>query len=143
MPLDFHALFFILRNGRPDLDLYLLGSLLADDQTVFFTDIGHNCFIELHTASPQQLTSHDAIHCDHRRLGCPAPQAQDHVARGRANRQINANGGGQRLLDQEHFAAARLQRCLVNSPALHTGNPIWNSDHHLWAEERHRTANLF
>src|SRR5437588_306759 len=95
------------RQRRADLELALLGGLLADQQLVLPLDVIHDRLIELVAADADRLRDHDSGERDHRHLAGAAADVDDHRAGGLADGQPRADGRGHRLLDQVRLAGSR------------------------------------
>ncbi len=67
---------------------------------------------------------------DHRRLGRPAADVDDHVAERLVDRQPGADGRGHGLLDQVGAVGARAPGRLLDGPPLHLGDGGRDADQH-------------
>ena len=110
------------RVGRADLELDLLGRLLADQELVLLLDVVDDRLVELVAADADRLRDDDAAERDHRHLGGAAADVDDHVPGRLADRQPGADRGGHRLLDQVGLAGAGGQAGLLDRALLHPGH---------------------
>jgi len=114
--------------GRADLELDLLGRLLADEELVLLLDVAHDRVVHLVAADAQRLRDDDPAERDHRDLGRAAPDVHDHVPRRLGDREPGADRGGHGLLDQIGLAGAGGERCLLDRALLDSGHPGRDAD---------------
>ena len=95
------------RVGRADLELDLLGRLLADQQLVLALDVVDDRLVELVAADADRLRDDDPAERDDRDLAGAAADVDDHRAGRLADRQAGADRRRHRLLDQVGLARAR------------------------------------
>src|SRR5215218_902347 len=116
------------RVRRPDLELDLLGGLLADQELVLLLDVVDDRLVELVAADADRLRDDDPAEADDRDLGRPAADVDDHVARRLAHREAGADRGGHRLLDQVRLARAGRQARLLDRALLDAGDARRDAD---------------
>src|SRR5919109_3151494 len=126
--LGLHLLFQRVRGA--DLELDLLGGLLADQELVLLLDVVDDRLVELVAADADRLRDDDAAERDHGHLGGAAADIDDHVAGRLPHRQAGADRGGHRLLDQARLARAGRQARLLDRALLHPGHARGHADHH-------------
>jgi hypothetical protein len=82
------------------------------------------------------LAGDHAEHRDDRRLRAPPADVDDHVAAGRVDRQIGADGRGDRLGHElRRMAAAGLLGGVADGALLDAGDASGDADHHLGLDE--------
>ena len=116
--LDFHFLHF--RAGKRGADRLLdqLGGRLADQHAVVAADVVDDGLVELVAADAHAAGVHHAAQRDHADFGGAAADVDDHRAGRFGNRQVRADRGGHRLLDQVHLRRARAERRLADRAPL-------------------------
>src|SRR3954447_11804184 len=92
------------RSGRADLELHLLGRLLADEELVLVLAVVDDRLVLLVAANADRLGDHDPPEGDHGDLAGATADVQDHAAGGLADRQPRADRRRHRLLDQVGLA---------------------------------------
>ena len=117
------------RRRRADLELHLLGGLLADQRAC------GACLQWLTIASsisspPTRIDSRDddPAERDHRDLAGAAADVDDHRARRLGDRQPGADRGRHRLLDQVGLAGAGRQAGLLDRALLDPGDAGGHAD---------------
>ena len=118
------------REGGADLELDLLGRLLADHELVLALDVADDRLVELVAADADRLGHDDAAERDHGDLAGAAADVHDHVARGLADREAGADRGSHRLLDQIGVAGAGGEAGLLDRALLDPGHAGGHADHH-------------
>ncbi len=113
---------------RADLELDLLGGLLADQQLVLALDVVDDRLVHLVAADAEALGDDDAAERDHGDLGRAAADVDDHVPGRLGDRQAGADRGGHRLLDQVRLARAGGERRLLDGPPLDAGDAGRDAD---------------
>ena len=119
---------FLHRVRRADLELDLLGGLLADQQLVLALDVVDDRLVHLVAADAQRLRDDDPAERDHGDLGRAAADVDDHVPGRLGDRQPGADRGGHRLLDQVRLARAGGQRRLLDRALLDAGDARRDAD---------------
>ena len=127
-----HLRLHLLRQpvARADLELDLLGRLLADEELVLLLDVGDDRVVHLVAADAQRLRDDDAAERDHRDLGRAAADVDDHVPGRLADRQAGADRGGHRLLDQVGLAGTGGERRVLDGALLDARHPRGDADDH-------------
>src|SRR4051794_7072305 len=115
-------------EGRADLELHLLGGLLADEQLVLALDVADDRLVELVAADADGLRDDDAAEGDHGDLARAAADVDHHGARGLADGQPGPDRGGHRLLDEVGLAGAGGEAGLLDGPFLDTGDAGGHAD---------------
>ena len=111
-----------------DLELDLLGRLLADQQLVLALDVVDDRLVHLVAADAQRLRDDDAAERDDGDLGRAAADVDDHVPGRLGDRQPGADRGGHRLLDQVRLARAGGERRLLDRALLDAGDARRDAD---------------
>ena len=106
------------RVGRADLELDLLGRLLADQQLVLALGVVDDRLVQLVAADADRLRDDDAAERDHRDLARAAADVDDHRAGRLADRQAGADRRRHRLLDQVGLARAGREAGLLDRALL-------------------------
>ena len=101
-----------------DLELDLLGGLLADEQLVVALDVVDDRLVHLVAADAQRLRDDDAAERDDRDLGRAAADVDDHVPGRLCDGETGADRGRHRLLDEIRLARARGERRLLDRALL-------------------------
>ena len=109
-------------EGRADLELDLLGGLLADQELVLLLDVVDDRLVHLVAADAERLGDDDPAERDHGDLGRAAADVDDHVPRRLGDRKPCADRGGHRLLDQVGLARAGGERRLLDRALLDAGD---------------------
>ena len=122
-------------EGGADLELDLLGGLLADEQLVLLLDVADDRLVHLVAADAQALRDDDAAERDDRHLGRAAADVDDHVPGRLGDGQPGADRGGHRLLDQVRLARAGGQRRLLDRALLDAGDARRDADDHARVRE--------
>src|SRR6185312_5109162 len=110
------------RARRADLELQLLGRLLADQQLVLFLGVVDDRLVHLVPADADRLRDDDPAERDHGDLGGAAADVDDHRAGRLAHRQPGADRRGHRLLDQVGGAGSGRQARLLDGALLDAGH---------------------
>ena len=105
-------------EGRADLELDLLGRLLADEELVLLLDVVDDRLVHLVAADAERLRDDDAAERDDRDLGRAAADVDDHVPGRLGDGEPGADRGRHRLLDQVGLARARGERRLLDRALL-------------------------
>src|SRR5215218_793600 len=124
--LSLHLLLERVRGA--DLELDLLGGLLADQELVLLLDVVDDRLVELVAADADRLRDDDPAERDHGDLGRAAADVDDHVAGRLAHRQTRADRGRHRLLDQVRLARAGRQARLLDRALLDAGHARRHAD---------------
>ena len=103
---------------RADLELDLLGGLLADQELVLALDVVDDRLVHLVAADAQRLRDDDPAERDHGDLGRAAADVDDHVPGRLGDGQPGADRGRHRLLDQVGLARAGRERRLLDRALL-------------------------
>src|SRR6266550_1384600 len=138
----FHGELRIHRQGRADLDLHILGGALSDHQVVALTDEVRDRFVELVTGGANAARDDDAPERDDRDLRGPAADVDDQIAGWTGDRNVRADRGGERLLDEVRLARARSQRGVLHRAAFDARHAGRNADHELGADELDASRHL-
>src|SRR2546423_2918473 len=123
------------RQPRPDLDLHILRGPLADHQAVALAYEVRDRLVELVTRRADASRYDDAAERDDRDLRCPTADVDDEVAGRSRDRDVRADRGGERLLDEVRLARAGPQRGVLHRAALDAGDAGRNADHQLGTNE--------
>src|SRR5262249_49854706 len=115
-------------EGGADLELDLLGRLLADEQLVLGLDVLDDRLVHLVAADAHALADDDAAERDDGDLGGAAPDVDDHVPGRLGDWQAGADRGGHRLLDQVGLAGAGAEGGLLDRALLDAGDPGGDAD---------------
>ena len=115
-------------EGGADLELDLLGGLLADRAACTPLDVADDRLVHLVAADAQGLRDDDAAERDHGDLGRAAADVDDHVPGRLGDRQAGADRGGHRLLDQVGLARAGGERRLLDRALLDAGDAGGDAD---------------
>src|SRR5215211_7869329 len=126
--LSLHLLLERVRGA--DLELDLLGGLLADQELVLLLDVVDDRLVELVAADADRLRDDDPAERDHRDLRGAAADVDDHVARRLPDGKAGADRGRHRLLDQVCLARACRQARLLDGALLHPGHARGHADHY-------------
>src|SRR5205814_7450934 len=95
-----HAALTVLRHaGRTDLLLDPLGAALADEEIMVAADIGNDRLIHLIAPDPNRSAINDAAERQHRHLGGPTSDIDDHSSRPLGHRTTGTHRRRHRLLD--------------------------------------------
>ena len=116
------------RERRADLELDLLGGLLADQEFVLTLDVVDDRLVHLVAADAQRLRDDDAAERDDGDLGRAAADVDDHVPRRFGNGKSRADRRGHRLLDQIRLACAGAQRRFLDGALLDAGDARRDAD---------------
>src|SRR5712691_11279103 len=108
--------------GRADLELDLLGGLLADEQLVLALDVIDDRLVHLVAADAQRLRDDDPAQRDDGDLGGAAADVDDHVPGRLRDGQPGPDRGRHRLLDQVGLARAGAERRLLDRALLDAGH---------------------
>ena len=114
--------------GGADLELDLLGRLLADEELVVALDVIDDRLVHLVAADAQRLRDDDPAERDDRDLGRAAADVDDHVPGRLGDGEPGADRGGHRLLDQVRLARAGRQRRLLDRALLDAGHAGRDAD---------------
>ena len=114
--------------GGADLELDLLGGLLADEELVVPLDVIDDRLVHLVAADAQRLRDDDAAEADHGDLGGAAADVDDHVPGRLGDGEPGADRGGHRLLDQVGLARAGGERRLLDGALLDPGDARRDAD---------------
>ena len=115
-------------EAEPDLELDLLGRLLADHQLVRVLAVVDDRVVHLVAADADRLRDDDPAERDHRHLAGAAADVDDHRAGRLADRQAGADRGRHRLLDQVGLAGAGRQAGLLDGALLDPGDAGGDAD---------------
>src|SRR4051812_12581371 len=115
-------------EGGADLELDLLGRLLADEQLVLALDVADDRLVELVAADADRLRDDDAAEGDHGDLARAAADVDDHGARGLADGQPGPDRGGHRLLDEVGLARTGREAGLLDGALLDAGDAGGHAD---------------
>ena len=118
--LGLHLFFHVPR--RADLELDLLGGLLADEQLVVALDVVDDRLVHLVAADTQRLRDDDAAERDDGDLGRAAADVDDHVPGRLGDGKARADRSGHRLFDQVRLARAGAKRRFFDRALLHSGD---------------------
>ena len=118
------------RVRRADLELDLLGRLLADQQLVLALDVIHDRLVELVAADADRLRDDDPAERDHRDLAGAAADVDDHRAGRLADRKPGADRGRHRLLDQVGLPGARRRQASSTARFSTPVTPDGHADDH-------------
>ena len=110
------------RDCGPDLELEILGGLLADRRRMDPLQVILDRVVEVIAADPKGFRDDDPAECDHGHLARSAANVDDHVAGGLRDRQLRADRGRDRLLDQVYLAGAGSEAGLLDRPLLDLGD---------------------
>ena len=121
-PADLGLHLLLERVRGADLELDLLGRLLADQELVLALDVVDHRLVELVAADADGLRDDDAAERDDGHLGGAAADVDHHVAGRLAHRQAGADRGRHRLLDQVGLAGAGREARLLDRALLHPGD---------------------
>src|SRR5262245_2231762 len=113
---------------RPDLELDLLGRLLADEELVLLLDVVDDRLVHLVAAHPHRLRDDDAAERDDRDLARSAADVDDHVSGRLGNREPGADRSRHRLLDEVRLTRTGGERRLLDRSLLHSGHPGRHAD---------------
>ena len=122
-------------EGAADLELDLLGGLLADQQLVLGLDVADDRLVHLVAADAEGLGDDDAAEADHGHFGRAAADVDDHVPGGLGDREARADRGGHRLLDQVGLARAGAECRLLDRALLDAGDAGGHADDHARVRE--------
>ena len=117
-----------MRPRGADLELDLLGGLLADQQLVLALDVVDDRLVHLVAADAEALGDDDPAERDHGDLGGAAADVDDHVPGRLGDREAGADRGGHRLLDQVGLPRAGGERRLLDGAALDAGHAGRHAD---------------
>ena len=117
-----------MRKRGADLELDLLGGLLADQQLVLLLDVGDDRLVHLVAADAEALGDDDAAERDDGDLGRAAADVDDHVPGRLGDGKPGADRGGHRLLDQVGLARAGRERRLLDCTLLDAGHARRDAD---------------
>src|SRR5207237_10538986 len=120
-------------EGGADLELDLLGCLLADPQLVLALDVADDRLVHLVAADAQRLRDDDAAERDDRDLGRAAADVDDHVPGRLGDGQPGPDRGRHRLLDQVRLSRAGRERRLFDRALLDAGDARGDADGDAWA----------
>src|SRR5229473_2758336 len=134
--LDVHRQHFVARVGVADGHLDQLGRALADEQVVPALDVLDDRLVHLVTADAHALRADDAGEADHRDIGRPAADVDDHIAGGLGDGQAGADGRGNGLLDHVDLAGARALGGLAYRAPLDLGDARGNGDDDARLDQR-------
>ena len=108
--------------GGADLELDLLGRLLADQELVLALDVVDDRLVHLVAADAQRLRDDDAAERDDGDLGRAAADVDDHVAGRLGDGQPGADRGGHGLLDEVRLARAGREGRFLDGALLDAGH---------------------
>ena len=91
-------------RGRADLELDLLGGLLADQELVLVLAVVDDRLVLLVASDSDRLRDDDPAQGDHGHLAGAATDVEDHASGGLGDREPGADRRGHRLLDQIRLA---------------------------------------
>src|SRR3989344_552908 len=129
-PLDGEREFFIERYGGADLNLQLLGALVADGEIVLFFDVVNDCPVQPVARALHARRGDDAAERYHRDIYRSSSDVRDHASNRLLDRDARADGGEYRLLYYICILRARLH-CRFNDCALlGRGHAGGNRDKH-------------
>src|SRR3989344_3004432 len=129
-PLDREREFFIERYGGADLNLQLLGALVADGEIVLFLDVVNDCPVQPVARALHARRGDDAAERYHRDIYRSSSDVRDHASNRLLDRDARADGGEDRLLYYIRILRARLH-CRFNDCALlGRGHAGGNRDEH-------------
>ena len=119
-----------------DLDLELLGLLLADQQLLVLLDGAHDRVVEFVAADADRVRNDEAAERRDRDLARAAADVDDQRTDRLADRQAGADRGRERLVDQRRVRGAGGERCLLDGAPLDRSDPARHADHHVGARMR-------
>ena len=117
-----------MSKARADLELDLLGRLLADQELVVALDVVDDRLVHLVAADAEGLRDDDPAERDDGDLGRAAADVDDHVPGRLGDGQPGADRGGHRLLDQVRLARAGGERRLLDRALLDAGHARGDAD---------------
>jgi len=114
-----------------DLDLELLGLLLADEQLLVALDGADDGVVELVAADTDRMRDDESAESGDRDLARPSADVDDQRADRLAHRKTGADCRRERLVDQRGVPGAGGEGCLLHRAPLHLGDPARHAHHHL------------
>src|SRR5262245_37811464 len=125
---DFEGELLLEGVERAEVDLDLLGGLLADLEVVGAAEMLHDRLVELVAGDAHGAGGDDAAEGEDGDLGGAAADVDDHVAEGGEHGEPGADAGGHGLLDHEHLAGARALGRVDDGALLDAGDARRHGD---------------
>jgi hypothetical protein len=119
-------------GGRAaDLDLELLGLLLADQQLLVLLDGADDRVVEFVAADADGVRNDEGAERGDRDLARASADVDDQGADRLADREPGPNRGRERLVDQRGVRGAGSERCLLDRAPLDGSDPARHAHHHV------------
>jgi hypothetical protein len=125
-----------------DLDLDLLRRPFPDEEVVPPLDVLDDRLVHLVRGDADRLRVDDAGERDDRHVGRSAADVHDHVARRLRDGKARSDRGRHRLLDDEDFAGACLERRVLHGPLLDLRDVRRDGDDDLGSHEERAAVRL-
>ncbi|MPM11724.1 hypothetical protein SDC9_58074 [bioreactor metagenome] len=127
--LDFHRLLLGTGEDAADLQLELFRSTFADQHVMLTAYVLDDGLVKLVARDFNGTGFYDAGERNHGDIGSTAADIHHHVPVWLGDVDARSDGGGQRLLDQEHLTRARLDARVNDGALFHLGDAGGYADH--------------